>query len=168
MYFSAENLLGVNPVVMKYKIRHSKNRTATRPARYSLVLPDLFSRYHLWWQKNGRTRSGHARVRARVAMEEGLLSVCVSQSMSQSRSVDEYCYLLNSGFARTRWHILCSYSYRANEALAIPQMFSCELHPQKFSSVDDFQYTLFSHIYQLNHWCYGLKNLCVWLLKLFL
>ena len=106
MYFSAENLPGVNPVVMNYKIRHSKNQTATRPARYSLMLPDLFSRYHLWWQKNGKTRSGHVRLHARVAMEEGLLSVCVSQSMSQSRSVNEYCYLLNSGFARTRWHLM--------------------------------------------------------------
>ena len=102
MYFSAENLPGVNPVVMNYKIRHSKNQTATRPARYSLMLPDLFSRYHLWWQKNGKTRCGYVRLRARVAMEEGLLSVCISQSMSQSRSVDEYCYLLNSGYVRTR------------------------------------------------------------------
>ena len=68
MYFS-ENLLGVNPVVMNYKIRHSKNR----PVRYSPVWPDRFFGY-LWWQKNG-TRSGHARLNARVAMEEGLLSV---------------------------------------------------------------------------------------------
>ena len=34
MYFSAENLPEVNPVVMNYKIRHNKNR----PARYSLAL----------------------------------------------------------------------------------------------------------------------------------
>ena len=54
-----------------------------RPARYSL---------------NGKTRSGHARLRARVAMEEGLLSVFVSLSNGQSWLVDEYCYLLNSEF----------------------------------------------------------------------
>ena len=154
---------------MNYKIRHSKNWTATRPARYSLVLPDLFSRYHLWWQKNRKTWSGHARLRARVAMKEGLLNVCVSQSMSQSWSVDEYCYLLNSGFARLKWPFLCSYSCHVNEALVIPRMFSRELHPRKFSSGDDFQYTLFSHIYQLNHWCYRLKIFVyVWLIKLFL
>ena len=41
------------------------------------------------------------RLHTRVAMEEGLLSVWVSQSIGQSWSVDENCYLLNSGFART-------------------------------------------------------------------
>ena len=46
------------------------------------------------------------RLYARVAIEEGLLSVWVSQSIGQSWSVDEYCYLLNSGFARTRLQIL--------------------------------------------------------------
>ena len=71
MYFSTENLLEVNPVVTNYKIRHNENR----PARYSLVWPDHFSRYYLWWQKNGKMRSGHVRLRARVAMEKGLLSV---------------------------------------------------------------------------------------------
>ena len=65
MHFSAENLSEVSPVVMNYKMRHNKNR----PARYSLV-------WYLWWQKNGKTQSGHARLHARVAMEEGLLSVC--------------------------------------------------------------------------------------------
>ena len=38
MYFS-ENLPGVNPVVMNYKIRHNKNQPATEPARYSLAWP---------------------------------------------------------------------------------------------------------------------------------
>ena len=47
MYFS-ENLPGVNPVVTNYKIRHNKNW----PVRYSLVWPDHFFCYHLWWQKN--------------------------------------------------------------------------------------------------------------------
>ena len=75
MYFSAENLPGVNPVVMNYKIIHSKNRLAMRPVRYSLAWPDLFSRYYLCWQKNRKTRSGHARLHARVVMQEGLLSV---------------------------------------------------------------------------------------------
>ena len=68
MYFS-ENLLGVNPVVMNYKIKLMKNRPATSPERYSLAWPDQFFRY-LWWHKNGKTRSGHAR----VAIEEGLLA----------------------------------------------------------------------------------------------
>ena len=71
MYFSSENLPGVNPVVINYKIRHNKNRLV----RYSLAWPDCFFRYYLWWQKNGKTRSGHARLRARVATEEGLHSV---------------------------------------------------------------------------------------------
>ena len=35
MYFS-ENLPGVNPVVMNYKIRH-KTRQATMPVRYSIA-----------------------------------------------------------------------------------------------------------------------------------
>ena len=72
MYFSAENLLEVSPVGMNYKMRLNKNRSA----RYSLVWPDHLSIINiLWWQKNGKTRSGDARLRARVAMEEGLLTV---------------------------------------------------------------------------------------------
>ena len=43
---------------------------------YSFAWPDHFFHYYLWWQKNGKTQSGHARLHARVAMEEGLLSVC--------------------------------------------------------------------------------------------
>ena len=39
MYFSAENLPEVSPVVMNYKMRHNKNW----PARYSLEWPDHFS-----------------------------------------------------------------------------------------------------------------------------
>ena len=31
--------------------------------------------WYLWWQ-NGKTWYGHERLHARVAMEEGLLSVC--------------------------------------------------------------------------------------------
>ena len=50
-------------------------------------------------RKNTKTQSGHMRLCARVAMEEGLLSVMVSQSIGESQSVDEYCYLLNLGFA---------------------------------------------------------------------
>ena len=38
MYFSAENLPGVNPVVMNYKIRYIKHQ----PARYNLAWPDCF------------------------------------------------------------------------------------------------------------------------------
>ena len=72
MYFSAENLPDVSPVVMNYKMRHNKNQSS----RYSLVWPDRFSVIsHLWWQKNGKARSGHARLHAKVTMEEGLLSV---------------------------------------------------------------------------------------------
>ena len=55
MYFSAENLPEVSPVVMNYKMRHNKNQ-----------------------QKNGKTRSGRARLHARVAMEAfGRLAQCV-------------------------------------------------------------------------------------------
>ena len=70
MYFSAENLLEVNLVVMNYKISHNKYQ----PARYGLAWPNPFFRY-LWWQKSGKTQSIHVRLRARVAMEEGSLSV---------------------------------------------------------------------------------------------
>ena len=45
------------------------------------------------------------RLRARVAMEEGLLSVCISQSMSQSRLVNEYCYLLKTQDLQEQGHI---------------------------------------------------------------
>ena len=74
MYFS-KNILGINPVVMNYKIIHNKNQPAMRPVRYGLVWPDHFFRYYLWWQKNGKTQSVHVRLHARIAMEEGLLSV---------------------------------------------------------------------------------------------
>ena len=67
--------------------------------RGSLVWLDCFFLYYLWLQKNEKTQSGHTRLCARVAMEEGLLSVWVGQSIGQSQSVDEYCYLLNLGFA---------------------------------------------------------------------
>ena len=70
MYFSAENLAEGNPVVMNYKIRHNKNL----PVRYSLAWSGHFFHY-LWWQKNGKTQPGHARLLARVAMEEDLLIV---------------------------------------------------------------------------------------------
>ena len=73
MYFS-ENLPGINPVVMNYKIRHNKNWPAMRPARYSLVWPDRFSITICGGIKTEK-QSGHVRLRARVATEEGLLSV---------------------------------------------------------------------------------------------
>ena len=72
MYFS-EKLPGVNPVVMSYKIRHSKNQPATRPARYSVSWPDLIPLFVM--AEKWKTQYGHARLRARVAMEEGLFSV---------------------------------------------------------------------------------------------
>ena len=93
MYLSVENLPEVySPVAMNYKMRHNKNR----PARYNLV-------WHLWWQINGKTQSGHERLNARVAMEEGLLSACEltralvnhSQSMNiatfSTRDFQEQC-----------------------------------------------------------------------------
>ena len=70
MYFS-KNIPGVNLVVMNYKIRHNKNQPATRPARYSLRGQSAFSVIIC----GGKTRSGHARLRARVEMEEGSFSV---------------------------------------------------------------------------------------------
>ena len=46
--------------------------------------------WYLWWQKNRKTRSGHARLHARVAMEEGLLSVCelTKAVVNRSRSMN--------------------------------------------------------------------------------
>ena len=61
MYFS-ENLPGVNPVVIHYKIRQNKNWSAMKPARYSLAWPDRFIHYYWWWKKNRITQSGHARL----------------------------------------------------------------------------------------------------------
>ena len=74
MYFS-ENLPGVNPVMMNYKKRHNKNMPAMRPVRYSLAWPDHFSVITCKGRKNRKTRSGHVRLHARVAIEESLLSV---------------------------------------------------------------------------------------------
>ena len=108
MYLVSGNLPRVNPVVMNYII--ILRNIGQRRGQQGIVLrgQTAFSVIILWWQKNGKTWSGHARLRTRVAMEEGLLSVWVSQSIGQSPSVDGYCYLLNSGFARTRSQILCS------------------------------------------------------------
>ena len=77
---SQKNLLEVNPKVMNYNIRPNKNRPATRPVKHSLALLDHFFHY-LWWQKNWQTRYGHVKLHASVAMEEGFLSVWVSQSI---------------------------------------------------------------------------------------
>ena len=74
MYYS-KNLLTVNPVVMNYKIRHNKNRPVTRPERYSLAWPDHFSVIVICSGRKMVKQSGHVRLYARVAMEEGLLSV---------------------------------------------------------------------------------------------
>ena len=42
MYFSAENLPEVGPLVMNYKMRHNKNQ----PATYSLIWPDHVVHYY--------------------------------------------------------------------------------------------------------------------------
>ena len=61
MYFS-KNILGVNPVVMNYKIESA----SMRPARYSLVWPDCFS-VIICGGRNTEKQSGYARLRARKA-----------------------------------------------------------------------------------------------------
>ena len=45
--------------------------------------------------ENGKTRSGHARLHARVAMEEGLLSVCelTRALVNRGRSMDIATFL---------------------------------------------------------------------------
>ena len=61
-------------MIMNYKMRHNKNQ----PARDSLVWPlarPFFPLLIFVVADEWKTRSGHARLRARVAMEEGLLSV---------------------------------------------------------------------------------------------
>ena len=76
MFFSAEILhsLEISRMVMNYKIRHIKNW----PERDSLVWPDHFVPLLIFVvAEKWKTWSGHARLRARVAMEEGLLSVWV-------------------------------------------------------------------------------------------
>ena len=74
MYFS-ENLLGINPVVMNYKIRYNKNQPAMRPTRYSLAWSGYFFRYYCGGRKteiHGLDMRGYMQ---RVVIEEGLLSV---------------------------------------------------------------------------------------------
>ena len=126
---------------MNYKIRYSKNQPAMRP-----VWPDHFFHY-FWWQKNGKTRSAHARLHTTVAMEEG--SVWVSQSIvncGQSMKVATF----STRDLRTRSQILCSYS-----RIAIgwtKNWWSCECFlvnyvnegdSRKFSSMDDSRYTVY-------------------------
>ena len=62
-------------VVMNYKMRHNENQPVMRPAKHSLTWLDRFFCYYLWLQKNRKTRSGHARLLASVAIEEGLVSI---------------------------------------------------------------------------------------------
>ena len=103
MYFS-ENLQGFNPVMMNYKIRRNNNWPVTMPARYSLEQLDHFFHYYFWWQKMEKTvwsckatcQSSHG----------GSLAQCVRQP--EHWSIDKYCYLHNSGFARPWSQILCN------------------------------------------------------------
>ena len=77
VFLTWKDIPGVNTVLMNYKIRHNKKyRPTMRPARYSVAWPDRFFCYYLWWQKNGKTWTEHAR----VAMEEGLLITLVNHS----------------------------------------------------------------------------------------
>ena len=93
MYFS-KNIPEVNPVVINYKITH-KNWPVTRAARYYLAQLDRFFRYYLQWLQELPWRKA--------------CSVCeLARALSQSRQVDEYCYLLNLRFPRTKWQILRS------------------------------------------------------------
>ena len=57
-------------MVMNYKMRHNKNQLA----RNSLVCKTIFPLLIFVVVEKRKTRSGNARLRARVAMEEGLLS----------------------------------------------------------------------------------------------
>ena len=59
-------------MMMNYKMRHNKNW----PAR-DIVLcgQTIFPLLLFVVRKKGKARSGHARLSARVAMEEGLVSV---------------------------------------------------------------------------------------------
>ena len=65
----ADNLPEVNPVVMNYKMRHNKNQ----PARDSLVWPDHFSVINICGGRETENMVGHARLRARAAMEGFLI-----------------------------------------------------------------------------------------------
>ena len=75
MYFSAENLPDVSPVVMNYKMRHNKNQSS----RYSLVWPDRFFCYQSFvvaekwkstvWTCKATCKGNHG----------GRLAQCVSQ-----------------------------------------------------------------------------------------
>ena len=102
---------------------------------YSLAWPNCFFHY-LWWQKNGKTRSGHARLHARVAMEGGLLNVWVSHSVNHSQSMDIATFSTLDLREQGRKSYVAS--YRANEQLVIPQMFSRELCQWRWFAKDFF------------------------------
>ena len=113
MHFSSENLPGVNPLVMNYKIRYSKNQKATRPARYVQSFPLC----------GGRKVENTVQTCKAVCngSHGGRLAQCVSQP--------DNCQLLSAtfsqlGICKKRSHILCNYSCWANEELqVIPQIF---------------------------------------------
>ena len=90
------------PCILTFTMASAKEYSKTKKV-FESTLPLLFV-----VAEKQKTWSGHARLRAKVAMKEGLLNVWVSQSIGQSQLVNEYCYLLNSGFTRTRSQILCS------------------------------------------------------------
>ena len=134
--YSSKDILGVIPVVNHDGLQ-DKNRPVTRPAslRYRPAWPDRFFHY-LWWQKNRKTWSGHARLCTRLAIEGSLLSVWVSQSINRSWLMD-----IATFSTRDLWEQGCkSYvaSYRANEELVIPRMFSRELHQWRWFAKDFF------------------------------
>ena len=101
-------ILGVNSVVMNYKIRlreSASNKASevqpymTRPFFLLLLFVVAEKQKNMVWTCEAMCKGSYG----------GRLGQCVSQqSIGQSQLVDELCYLLNLGFARTRSQILCS------------------------------------------------------------
>ena len=82
--------------------------------------------YYMWWQKNGKRWSGHARLHAKVAMDEGLLNVWVSQSIGQSQLEINIATFSTQNLREQGCKSYVA-SYQVNEELVILQIFPHEL-----------------------------------------
>ena len=126
-YFSAENVPGL--IQWWWTTRSDIVRIDQRRGQRGIVLHNQASFPFICGSRKMEKHGLVMRGSVQGWPSRKACSVCqwVSERIGQSRAVNDYCYLLNSGFARTRLQIFCSYSYRANEELLILQMFSLEL-----------------------------------------
>ena len=129
-YISQRILAGVNAVLMNYKTDKTYIRIGQWRGQRGIVLcgqlqtafPSLFVVVENG--KHGLNMWGY--IRAKVVMEEGLLSVWVSQSIvNQGRSMNTATFSTRD--LREEGCKFYAASYRANKELVIPRMFCHEL-----------------------------------------